>query len=428
MIELDLSNLWEIKPPHGLTQNEWRTLAKDLPTHLKNITTHHSSFCDILDDRETPAKIKDFVDHLPAHFVDIVLLGIGGSALGALCLEKTLYPRGARHLHVLDNVDPILIAHVESLIDLKHTLFLVVSKSGDTTETLAQTFYFEAKIKTAGLPLEEHFVFITHPEKGFLRTLAQRNPRLKTFTIPPEIGGRFSVLTAVGLLPAALLNLSMEELLEGARRMRDSFLSTDFEKNLPYQLAVVQFLFAKKGKIQHVMMPYSQRLMALSDWYRQLLAESLGKAMDRQGNHRPVGITPLSALGVTDQHSQLQLYAEGPNDKLILFLEVEENGPSLEIPHAYPEESSLAYLKGITFQQLLQTEKRGTAEALTQMDRPNLTIHLPRIDEATLGALFLLLEGSVAFLGELWDVNAFDQPGVELSKKLTKEYLSRHSQ
>jgi glucose-6-phosphate isomerase len=213
-------------------------------------------------------------------------------------------------------------------------------------------------------------------------------------------------------------------LLAGTRSMRDRFLSTDFDTNLPFQIATIQYLLGNKGKTINVLMPYAQKLIRFADWYRQLLAESIGKKLNSQGDEVNVGLTPINALGATDQHSQNQLYNEGPNDKLIMFIEVEKFSHDPKIPNLYPQNTSLAYINNIGFTKLLNTEKKGTEQSLCKNDRPNLTIKIDQINAFTLGELFMLFEGATAFLGEYFKVNAFDQPGVELSKILTREMLS----
>ena len=267
-------------------------------------------------------------------------------------------------------------------------------------------------------------VFVTDQEKGFLVDVAAEEG-ITTFTIPPNVGGRFSVLTPVGLLPAALIGLDIKNLLRGAREMRDQFVTDVAKENLPFQVATVQYLLAKKGKTINVMMPYAQKLIRFADWYRQLLAESIGKAVDNKGKAVHVGITPVNALGATDQHSQSQLYNEGPNDKCFMFLRAVTLSKKVSIPMPYPKDTRIAFMKGATFNKLIAVEQEATAMSYTKNDRPNMTITVDRIDAYHLGQLFMLFEGATAFLGEYYNINAFNQPGVELAKKLTMKYLPR---
>ncbi len=436
MIHFDFRHLQNISPSNGLSLEEISSMSGRLGEDLKRILSLDLGFYRTIDDEKLLDDVKAFAMKVKGKYDDIVVLGIGGSALGTLCLQQSLKglfedreaARSWPRLMVLDNIDPVLIREAEQVLHLERTLFLVVTKSGSTPETLSQYLYFRKKCDRAGLPSGEHFVFITDPSDGFLRKAANRGPgglmeNIPSFEIPPNVGGRFSVLTAVGLLPAALIGIDIENLLKGARRMRDLLLSQGVENNLPFQLAVVQYLLYRKGKVMNVLIPYSQKLIRFADWYRQLLAESIGKKVDRQGKEIFVGLTPVNALGVTDQHSQSQLYNEGPNDKLHLFLGVHDTGAEIEIPDVYADEPSLRYLKGVSFHRLLSTEMAGTMEALTQNDRPNGMIEIERVDAENLGELFMLFEGATAFLGEFFDINAFDQPGVELSKQITKKLL-----
>lgn len=394
--------------------------------YLAKIHTRKQGFYEILDDKKTISEIKKFAKNARGKFSHIVVLGIGGSALGTICLQQSLkhlftnelarqpWPK----LHVLDNIDPNLITELEDIIDYKKTLFIVISKSGCTPETVAQYFYFRSKTNAKKLDPRKHFVFITDPKSGFLRQISDEE-KIPTFSIPENVGGRFSVLTSVGLLPAALIGINIEKLLTGARKMRDQFLSSNYLKNLPFQLASTQYHFYQKGKTINVLIPYAQKLSRFADWYRQLLAESIGKKLDNKGKIVNIGITPVNALGVTDQHSQLQLYNEGPNDKLFIFLEVEKLAAELPIPHTDKNSPKMSFNK------LLKIELDATISSLTHNNRPNLTIKIDKINEENLGSLFMLFEGATAFLGEFFNINAFDQPGVELSKELTKKAIAK---
>lgn len=431
-ITFDTRNLHRVNPAHGLSKKELASTSKHLKPFLKRIHAREQGFYRVIDDVAMVRDIEHFAKGVKSTYRNIVVLGIGGSALGTICLQQSfghlfeheLTERIFPKLHVLDNIDPALIEEIQDVIDLRKTLFLVVTKSGGTPETIAQYMYFRAQIDRLGLLAKEHFVFVTDPEKGLLRDVA-RLDSIPTFAVPKDVGGRFSVQTAVGLLPAALMGINIRALLKGMQRMRDTFLSSAAKENLPFQLATVQYLLGEKGKHINVLMPYSQRLIRFADWYGQLLAESIGKAKNDAGEVVNVGLTPVRALGATDQHSQSQLYNEGPNDKFILFVEVQKLAKRLPIPNLFPKRDEVAFLKGVSFNELIATEKRATADAYTKNDRPNMTINIPEVNEQTLGELFMLFEGATAFLGEFYGINAFDQPGVELSKQLTKEYLQR---
>lgn len=432
MMQLSFENIFKIGLEHGLNEADFEAKASLIKEYLEKIEQRKQGFYKCIDDQNLVDSVNKYTESIKGKFERIVVLGIGGSSLGTIFLQQSLTSlfeaelplRDFPKLYVLDNIDPVLMLELEPLLDYSKTLFIVVTKSGGTPETLAQYFYFRKKIEDKKLDPKGHFVFITDPEKGLLREIA-REENIPSFEVPEDVGGRFSVLTAVGLLPAKLIGLDIEKLLSGAREMREKFLNSDFAQNLPFQLATIQYLLYKKGKIMNVLMPYSQKLIRFADWYRQLLAESIGKATNDLGDKVGIGITPINALGATDQHSQSQLYNEGPNDKLIIFVEVENLAQDIEIPEENLLDESVKFLKGVSFGQLFKTEMQGTMMALTENQRPNLTIKVSKIDEENLGELIMFFEAATAFLGEFFQINAFDQPGVELSKILTKKLLEK---
>jgi len=395
----------------GLTPSELRAHGNKIVPFLEQFKSRGQGFPLLPKLSAQVLAVKQMADRLKGKHKNIVILGIGGSALGPNCLRDTIKgplwnSYGSPRLFVVDNLD--LVDEVEKAIDLDETLFIVITKSGRTPETMGEYFYFKNKVS------KENFIFITDPKDGELRKIAN-DMQIPSMNLPSNVGGRFSVLTPVGLLPAALMGMDIEALLEGAQSMVDSMMNPEFDLNLPFQLATIQYLLDwKHGVSMNVMMPYSTRLLTFADWYRQLLAESIGK----DGK----GLTPIRALGVTDQHSQVQLYNEGPTDKLIIFIEVEE-GSSTTIPKV--ENEALSYLSNVSFHQLMNVEKKATEQAVTEYRKPNLTIKIPRIDEYNLGQLFMLFEASIAFLGEYYSIDAFNQPGVELAKILTKDLLSQ---
>jgi glucose-6-phosphate isomerase len=423
MLAVDFDSLGKISDRSGLQLAEFDDYKNQISGFLDKIHSRNQGFYEVID--------QDFAANYRASgldfgFKNIVILGIGGSALGSICLNEVLAPlfgMSEKKLFVLDNIDPDLIAEFAQSVELSECLFLVVTKSGETPETLAQFFYFHDLLVKRGLSVSRQMIFVTDPRKGFLRKLAQ-NLNVKTFEIPENVGGRFSVLTDCGLLPAFLMGFDVESLLLGAREMRQKFLSEDFEINLPFKLALTQFLLYRKGKKINVLMSYSQKLFRFADWYRQLLAESIGKKLNLRGEQVFAGITPVNALGVTDQHSQSQLYNEGPNDKVFMFLYVEKHQNQPVIP-AFSESGAFDYLENVSFQGLLDIERKATMEALNANDRANISIRIDEISAFNLGQLFMLFEASIAFLGELLDINAYDQPGVELSKNLTREQLKK---
>ncbi len=409
---------------YGLTKKDLYASKDRLDGLITRIKSRGQGFYEIIDDDTMLDDISKYTDSIKDKYKYVVILGIGGSALGSICLKELFYFKEKKKFFIIDNIDPVLINEISQTIVYSKTLFIVITKSGTTPETVSQYFYFRQKCETKNLDIRNHFVFITDPKKGLLREVAN-NENIKTFSIPENIGGRFSVLTPVGLLPAKLMGIDIHRLIEGAKKMRDRFFSLDSEKNLCFQISQIQYLLNTKGVNINVMFPYSNKLIKFADWYRQLLAESIGKKYNRDGDIINIGITPVNALGATDQHSQNQLYNEGPNDKFFMFIYVEKYGEDILIPNIYPTKEEFSFLQNISFRKLLKTEMQGTIKSLNDSKRPSILLVVDRICEETIGELFMMFEGSIAFLGEMFNINAFDQPGVELSKTITKDLLNQ---
>ncbi|MGK7345385.1 MAG: glucose-6-phosphate isomerase [Candidatus Nitrospinota bacterium M3_3B_026] len=381
-------------------------------------------------------KVKKAARVIRKEFNTMVVLGIGGSALGTTALFTALKSsshnslpagkRGGVRLHVADNIDPDQFGELLGSIRPKETVFNVISKSGATAETMSQ-FLIVADLlkKKLGRGWKKHVVVTTDEKSGPLRAIVNRF-RLKSFIVPEGVGGRFTVLTPVSLLPAAAAGVDIAQLLRGAARMEERTWEEDLMKNPASLLAAIHYLLdTAKGKKITVMMPYSGRLRDVADWFRQLWAESLGKRLDLDGAPVHVGQTPVKALGATDQHSQVQLYVEGPFDKLVCFLEVERFEKDLPIPKGFEDQPGVAYLGGHSLGELMNVEKRGTEYALTVNRRPNMTIKVPEVSAHTVGQLLYLLEAATAFAGGLYKVNAFDQPGVEFGKQYTYAMMGK---
>jgi len=391
-------------------------------------------FFDLPDDAVAAARCVELADQARRRGVrDVVVLGIGGSGLGPIALRTALCAPGYNalddatrggmpRLHVLDNVDPATVEATLLRLDLASSLFIVTSKSGGTAETLAQYLVVRGRLDDAGLPARDHLVFVTDPSKGALRRIAGEED-IATAEIPPAVGGRFSVLTPVGLLPAAMMGIDLAALLAGAADMRARCEGNAWSANPAGAFAVLQWLAdTRHGRSGHVFMPYSDPLRDCAAWFIQLWAESLGKIRP-DGRH--VGPTPIAALGATDQHSQVQLFMEGPADKTVTFVTVAEGAADLTIPSLHREHADLAYLGGHRLGELLSVEQRATAGALAARGRLNMTLALDRVDAWHVGALFMLLEVATAFAGALYGINAFDQPGVELGKRFTYGMFGR---
>jgi glucose-6-phosphate isomerase len=389
------------------------------------------------DGGDTVAEIQRFAEGAGQAFSNLVVLGIGGSALGTTALRTALlhplwneldddgrefFPR----LHVLDNIDPATFGAFLDHVDLRRTLFNVVSKSGGTAETMSQYLVIRERLQAElGDGWRRHLLFTTDPEKGVLRALA-REEEVATLPVPANVGGRFSVLSAVGLLPAAMTGIDVAALLEGAREMARRCESDDLRANPAGMFAALQYLADTEHHAPiHVMMPYSDRLRDVADWFRQLWAESLGKQNTRDGAEVFAGPTPVKALGATDQHSQVQLYVEGPFDKTITFLAERDVDNDVQIPAAYPRHAELAYLGGHSMGELMRTEMLATEAALAQRGRMNMTIEVPRVDARSIGGLFMMLQIATVYAGHFYGVDPLDQPGVELGKQLTYGIMGR---
>ncbi len=440
-IKLDYNNMIvdQIGKEHGISFEEIENMKLAAEAAHERIVDSKPGFMELPDNQaEIVEEINEFVEANLDKYDNFVVLGIGGSALGNIALQTALnnpyynlnedYRAGHPRVFFPDNVDPDRFKSLLETLDLSRTLFNVISKSGSTAETMSQFLIARGQVaKELGEDaIKDHFLATTSKDSGFLIEIAKREGMPK-FYIPDTVGGRFSVLTPVGLVSAAFAGIDIEELLAGAKAMKERTESADIWDNPAYMHGILQYLAYKKGKTISVMMPYNHGLKDFADWYRQLWAESLGKEVDRDGNTVNVGPTPVKALGATDQHSQAQLYMEGPFDKLITFLEVENHNQDIEIPEEYQDLDGVNYLGGHSLKKLLNTEKKATELALTKRNRMNNTIVFPELNEHTVGQFIYMLELETAFVGELLNINAYNQPGVELGKNYTYGILGRDS-
>ncbi len=385
---------------------------------------------------ETAWYVKEYASMVEGRFENLLILGIGGSALGGLAMTEALlkpywnfltpeqrenYPR----IFFLDNIDPDSVSGLLDILDLKKTLVNVITKSGSTVETMAQYMILKDRLEQElGDDYRKNIVATTDKQTGILRQLADQEG-YKTFVIPDDVGGRFSVFSAVGLLPLALVGINIDEVIQGIKDMDLLLKNTDIYNNIAAQNALIHYLLnTKKGKNISVMMPYSSRLNYIPDWYIHLWAESLGKEIDNDGNIVNVGQTPLKAIGATDQYSQMQLYNEGPNDKIINFIKVAEFDNNLEIPNIF-EYTGIGYLGGKTVNNLLDAEADSTKVTLSNNSRPTVTITLPKIDGYHIAQLLYMLEIQTAIAGELYNINTFNQEGVEQAKNYTYALMGR---
>ncbi len=435
-LKLDYSNVMQenLGAEHGLSIQEFEQLlmkGKQVQQNLrKQAEQGELGFYQLPFKKEVIEEVNTFASAARKRFEYYVHLGIGGSALGPIAIQTSLLDSyynlyQSPKMFFPDNVDPDWIYELLQQINVSKTLFHVVSKSGATAETAASLLYFMKYLKqTLGDNFYKNLIFTTDPVEGLLNVIARDYP-IKCFRIPPNVGGRFSVLSPVGLISAALAGVDIKALVKGAAEMSEICNNDDLLQNPAFIFAAIHYLYMKKGKNISVLMPYSNKLRDLADWYRQLWAESLGKRYDIHGNVVEVGQTPVKALGATDQHSQIQLYVEGPNDKVITFLEVEQFKHNEPLHNYFEQIKEFDYFEGKTLGQLLNYEKKATELALTNNQRPNLTIKFSEVSAENVGAFFFLLEAATAFAGGLLEINAFDQPGVEQGKIATYALMGR---
>lgn len=385
---------------------------------------------------ETLWYVKEYAAMVEGRFDNVLVLGIGGSALGARAFCDALLPsywnmlskeerNGFPKIFFLDNIDPDEINDLLNILDLSKTLVNVITKSGSTAETMSQFMIIKDKMQELlGDNYRKNIVATTDKQSGILRQIANEEG-YKTFVVPDDVGGRFSVFSPVGLVPMALVGIDIDEVINGIKSMDLALKNTDIHKNIAAQNALIHYLMdTKKNHYISVMMPYSSKLKHVSDWFVQLWAESLGKEYDKNGNKVNIGPTPIAALGATDQHSQIQLFNEGKHDKIVNFIRVGEFENTLEIPKIF-EFTGVNYLGGKTINELINAEADATAVALADFKRPNLTIYMPKVTPYFMAQLFYMLEVQTAIAGELYNINAFNQPGVEQAKNYTYALMGR---
>jgi len=356
-------------------------------------------------------EIKKYTQDVADNFDSIVVLWIGWSALWTKALLEALKwkyynenkAKSWKNIYVLDNIDSDTFHDIEEVIDIKRTLFVFISKSGSTIETLSEYLYFREKCQSQSAHWEKHFCFIVWENCSMRQNLEQD---FKVFYIPENIGWRFSVFTPVWLLPLAFTGVDIALFIDGITEIKDSLLDSDLEDNIALQLAHTQYKYYREWKNICVLFPYSSRMFQIGEWYKQLMGESIWKSWE--------GITLTSSLWVTDQHSQLQLYQDGPKDKLYLFLDILDTKTDIFISSEVPD---------FSFGKLSEVEKYGTMTSLQNEGHPVCNISLSLIDEKHMAQLLYILMFQIAYLWELFEINAFDQPWVEKSKIITKQKL-----
>ncbi|MBP7050202.1 MAG: glucose-6-phosphate isomerase [Phycisphaerae bacterium] len=427
---------------HGITRKVLDRLAGRTKAAIVQVNKDRKAgrtpYRDLPYSTEHPRSVKELAAKARRGCENLVVLGIGGSALGNIALQTALNSslynmddtrRKGPRLFVLDNVDPVQFGTLLRWMDkrLDRTIWNVVSKSGETAETAAQFMIVRQMLrkKLGDSGYRRQVVATTDVSKGLLRRVSEADG-LRTLVVPDGVGGRFSVLSPVGLFSAAMCGIDIDSLLAGARTMDARVKSLSFYRNPAALIAAINYHYCvERNKTMAVMIPYSQQLKDLSDWYRQLWAESLGKIKRVGGRNVHVGPTPIKALGATDQHSQIQLYREGPNDKLITFLEVEDFDEEVVIGPAPQGAADIEFLAGKGLGELLNNEKKATEYALLVNERPCLTIQFPRVSAHTVGQFIYLYEAATSIAGVLWGINAYDQPAVELGKEATRALMGK---
>ena len=361
-----------------------------------------------------------------------VVVGIGGSSLGGYALFRALKHlnyniKSNKKLFFIDNSDPETVLSVLDVIEPEKTIFNVITKSGSTAETMSAFSIIFNFLKEKGLPIEKHIVATTDMEKGDLINIAKQY-ELKTFYIPRGVGGRYSVFTPVGLLPALFVDIDIKALLEGAKEVDVNFRRSYSPENNPILLsALVNYIYDKEyHKNILAMMCYKDKLHGIGLWYQQLWAESLGKKYDLKDDVVESGSTPIVLRGATDQHSVLQLFMEGPNDKLIVFLDAEKSERDVKFKiDELKQYKALSYFEGKTLGSLIASELEGVKYALTIAEKPNYTIKIEKIDEFNIGSLLFAFELQTVIASTFYGVDPFNQPGVEEGKKATYALMGR---
>ncbi|MFH1437829.1 MAG: glucose-6-phosphate isomerase [Pseudomonadota bacterium] len=432
MMEIDFGPLMAFEDRGGTLKDRLDTCRGEVASIVEKIGSGGDflGWVGLPGGNEAVEAVEKYVASVPSSFTHAVILGIGGSSLGPRALYSAAYhpmplldgwKPGGLKLLFLDNSDPDTIGAVLDALDLKTTLFAVMSKSGSTAETASQLMVaWKMAQDLLGDEAGRHFVFVTDPARGDLRALS-RQLGIAACPVPPDVGGRFSVLSSIGLLPAALAGIDPREILRGAQRVSRACLEQDLYKNPAALIGASACLLDRDfGRNVHVLWCYADKLADMGLWFRQLWGESLGKM---KGEQR-LGPTPLDARGATDQHSLLQLVKEGPADKFVMFVDVKERR-GLPIPALFGEYGSFSYLGARGVEELIAFERRGTQLSLERAGVPAMTVMLDSVTAGSAAALMYIFEVATAVAGYLSGIEPFDQPGVEESKRFTQALMGR---
>ena len=430
-IKIDLLNYLGLEQSANFKSHESQVYKIISELHSsKTVSSSMTGWLNLPHDSKSHEEINNFINKIipEGKYEHLLVLGIGGSSLGAQALIEGLKTplwnrlskgkrKGFLTIDFIDNLDPVIIRTILSKLKLDQTLFVVISKGGGTVETIVPMLIAK---EWTGENFYKQCIFITGIETlgraPLLRELSQKHS-VPVFSIPEDVGGRYSVFSPVGLLPAALCGVNLSEVKSGILEADRLCQEQNLKTNIAAMISLCAYFSYAAGKNIFVLMPYSTCLKRFVDWFIQLWAESIGK------NQK--GSTPVSAIGATDQHSQLQLFNEGPNDKLFCFIKINKHKRDLTIPDFSPESSEFRLYAEHKVGEILNMELDATRRALAESKRPNVLITPPELDEYYLSQLMYVLEFATAIMGKLLDVNPFDQPGVELAKRYTKEALMR---
>lgn len=413
---------------HGISQEEIVSSEKTLEKVKKSINEKRDKLyfplnLPTLMESETK-EIKEYAASIRDSFDNLVVVGMGGSILGNELLHFALKGTNAnleneKKVYFIDNIDPETNLTLLENLNLKKTFFNIITKSGSTSETLLNMLLIKDLMEKNNINFEKQVLFTTDPNKGFLRKLSQEL-NVKAYPVHPDVGGRYSVLSHVGLFSAAFENIDIEKLLEGARERDKHFQENKVLNESSLVFPLVQYKFFKEHKVNiNVLFSYSDGLEYMGKWYEQLLAESIGKKFSISNEVVHSGITPVVARGPYHQHSTLQLFMEGPYDKLIIFLVPNSFKKDYQIHEEFKNEPAVTFLENNTYSKLLLSEYTATKMALTEYKRPNISIEIKEINEEEIGNLIYFFEVSVIALGELFNINPIDQPSVEVGKRIT---------
>lgn len=396
---------------------------------VKRLLADHDTvagFLDVPGDKDALLATIDAAAEVKERFSKVLVLGIGGSGLGTKAAMEALSPlprrRSGRDIRVLDNLDPVSVNEALAWFDPSDTFLNPITKSGTTVETLSQFAVFAERIASSrgDAGLAEGVLLTTDPDRGTLRRIAEKL-QCATLDVPPLVGGRFSVLTPVGLFPISLAGYDVAKIMDGARAVRDALNPEDPLAHPSVLSAAIEVERMKRGAGVRVFWAYCDRLRSFGDWFVQLWAESLGKQRSKEG----VGQTPIRAIGSTDQHSLLQLLMEGPNDKSITILTTKGPLPEIPVPDMSHLDKDFAEFADKEIAEVFTALRLGTMAGLVEAGRPPVEIEIAEMDERAVGALFMHFEIETAVAGYLMDIDPFNQPGVEAGKKYAHGLLGK---